>query len=490
MSRELPTRPSLEHLKKQAKALLAEQRRTQPRATLTGAQLALARDYGFSSWAALKRQVDASLRGANPRAALAFAIREGDVKGARALLDAHRELHGMLNEPLPDGAFGEIPLNRAVAQQNREMIDLLLEYGADINAKSDWWAGGFGLLENTNAAFAPTLLERGARLYPNAAAKLGMIDPLRDMVAADPDVVRLRAGDGQTPLHVAANREIADLLLDASADPDALDVDHESTPAQYLVRDHLDVSRHLISRGARTDILLAAAHGDIDRVRRFLDEDPDSVHTTVNSDYFPMRNPRAGGHIYIWTLGGGKTAHAVARDFGHDDVAALLMSRSPDELKLAIACEAGDERAVYKLLAARPELRTSHSAKERGRMADAAGRNNARAVALMLVAGWPVDALGSLGGTALHQAAWLGNLDMVRELIARGAPLEARDTNYDGTPLNWALHGSLHSWRAKEGNYAHVLHQLLDAGAVAPQDIDDLEMSDAARDALERRAAG
>ena len=490
MPRELPARPSLEHLKKQAKALLAEQRRTQPRATLTGAQLALARDYGFSSWANLKRQVEARQRAADPRAALAFAIREGNVDDARTLLAAHRDLGGMLNEPLPDGAFGEIPLNRAVAQQNRDMLDLLLAYGADINAKSAWWAGGFGLLENTNAAFAPALLERGARLYPNAAAKLAMVDELRAMVAADPGVVGIRAGDGQTPLHVAATTEIADLLLDAGAEPDALDVDHESTPAQYLVHDHLDVSRHLVARGARTDILLAAAHGDIDRVRRFLDEDAESVRTTVNGDYFPMRNPRAGGHIYIWTLGGGKTAHAVARDFGHDEVASLLMSRSPDALKLAIACEAGDERAVDELLSAHPELIGSQSAKERGHMADAAGRNNARGVSLMLRAGWPVDAIGSLGGTALHQAAWLGNPDMVRELLAHGAPLESRDATHDGTPLDWALHGSLHSWRARDGRYGDVLELLVEAGALAPRAIDDLEMSDAARDVLERRASG
>ena len=33
-----------------------------------------------------------------------------------------------------------------------------------------------------------------------------------------------------------------------------------------------------------------------------------------------MRDPRAGGTIYIWTLGSDKTAHEVAREFGHEDV--------------------------------------------------------------------------------------------------------------------------------------------------------------------------
>ncbi len=90
----------------------------------------------------------------------------------------------------------------------------------------------------------------------------------------------------------------------------------------------------------------------------------------------------------------------------------------------------------------------------------------------------------------MHQAAWLGNADMVRELIAHGAPLEARDKNHNGTPLDWAMHGSLHSWRSKDGRYVDVLELLLDAGAIAPRDPDDLEMSDAARDVLERRSAG
>ena len=57
MSRELPRRPSLDHLKKQAKELLRELRLRQPDAALTDAQHALAREYGFDSWPQLKRHV-------------------------------------------------------------------------------------------------------------------------------------------------------------------------------------------------------------------------------------------------------------------------------------------------------------------------------------------------------------------------------------------------------------------------------------------------
>src|SRR5690242_3001787 len=101
---------------------------------------------------------------------------------------------------------------------------------------------------------------------------------------------------------------------------------------------------------------MAAALGDVDRVRQHLDADPASIRTSVSEAYFPKRDPRAGGHIYIWTLGHNKTAHRVAREFGHEDVLRLLMERTPDDLKFAIACELGEEDWFRQLLAANPQL--------------------------------------------------------------------------------------------------------------------------------------
>ena len=54
MSRDLPSNPNLEHLKKQAKALLEKLRQRNADATLVDAQHALAREYGFTSWPKLK----------------------------------------------------------------------------------------------------------------------------------------------------------------------------------------------------------------------------------------------------------------------------------------------------------------------------------------------------------------------------------------------------------------------------------------------------
>ncbi|MBO9575001.1 MAG: DUF3471 domain-containing protein [Sphingobium sp.] len=55
----LPERPSLEHLKNQARKALREIRATVPGAKLADAQLQIARAYGFSSWRALKSFVEA-----------------------------------------------------------------------------------------------------------------------------------------------------------------------------------------------------------------------------------------------------------------------------------------------------------------------------------------------------------------------------------------------------------------------------------------------
>src|SRR5688500_12559453 len=58
MSRNLPPQPSLEYLRKQAKALLSELQQRNPALQLADAQHALAREYGFPSWPKLKAHID------------------------------------------------------------------------------------------------------------------------------------------------------------------------------------------------------------------------------------------------------------------------------------------------------------------------------------------------------------------------------------------------------------------------------------------------
>jgi hypothetical protein len=253
-----------------------------------------------------------------------------------------------------------------------------------------------------------------------------------------------------------------------------------------MVRDRQDVARYLVSRGCRTDVLLVSALGDEARVRQHLDSDPLAIRTSVSDECFPKRNPHGGGTIYTWTLGAGKTAHIVASDFGRDRVLRLLMERTPDELKLAIACEMGDEATANTLLASDPTLVERLTAFERRKLPDAARDGNATAVRLMLAAGFPVDARGQHGATPLHWAGFNGDGEMARDLLRYSPPLEIHDRDFDGTPLFWTIYGSEQGWRRATGNYAGTVELLLNAGAQLPEKT-DVEGSEAVRDVLRRR---
>jgi ankyrin repeat protein len=399
---------------------------------------------------------------------LGKAILAKDVARAAALLRQHPDLKRRLDEPMPGGHFDATPLLMAVWNHDRPTIELLLREGADVNAKSRWWAGGFGVLDRDPDDLTEYLISRGAVVDIHAAARLGRLDRLMALLAENPALARARGGDGQTPLHVAASVAVAEQLLAAGAEIDALDVDHESTPAQYLIRDRQDVVRYLISRGCRTDILMAAALGDLDLVQSHLDADPSAAAMTVSERWFPKENWRAGGSIYIWTLGQYKLAHEVAREFGHEDVVQLLMKRSPAVIKLAAACELGDERLLDELVTREPGFAPSATSEEARRLSDAATRNRTATVRLYLAAGWPVDARGQHGASALHWASWHGNLDMVRTILPYGPSLTLKDADHDGTPLRWAIHGSTHGWHCRTGDYASVVRALLDAGASLP----------------------
>ena len=501
MSRTLPARANLEFLTKQAKDFLHDAKagdaiaRERLRAwgppdvsdppKLADCQHALAREYGFASWPKLKAHVEA-LGATNPNDALAAALKTGQSAQVAEVLSRFPSLKATLDAHVLAGAFGATPLIVAVQQANRDTVDLLLAAGANINQRSHWWAGGFHVLEDDHG-LADFLIAHGATLDAKSAAQLGRLDDLAALLAANPRVAQMRAGDGQTPLHVAPTIAIAELLLSHGADIDARDVDHESTPAQYLVRSHPDVARFLVARGAHTDILLAAALGDLERVRGLLDADPDTIRCTVSEKYFPKRNFHAGGHIYTWTLGQGKTAHSVAREFGHDAVFRLLIDRTPDPLKLALACELGDDEAFAALLHSRPDLARTLGDEERRKLPLAAQNNNAAAVRMMLAAGWPVGEVGQHGATALHWAGFHGNAEMARAILPHQPPLEAREKDYGQTPLGWTIYGSLNGWHAERGDYAGVLELLLDAGAKAPPLTPDIKGTEAVLAILRRR---
>ena len=115
---ELPPRPSLTHLRKQAKARLSRLRTTNPNATLSDAQHVLAGEYGFASWPKLKAHVEAAA--ASPplfprltpkaRESLFFARYEASHAGSPSIEPEHLLLGLMkASEGLRNGLFARVP---------------------------------------------------------------------------------------------------------------------------------------------------------------------------------------------------------------------------------------------------------------------------------------------------------------------------------------------------------------------------------------------
>jgi ankyrin repeat protein len=455
----LPPKPNLDKQRKLAKTLALDYWRGDAAATarvhalhpkppaadkfaLADAQLVIARGYGFESWAKLKQKIDSLTK--PPLELFGAAVRDGDVEGVRALLGAHPELVEGINEPLFDFKQPAIQL----ALGNLAMLDLLIALGADINAKSAWEMGGFGILENATPEQMPALIERGAAVDVWSAAKFDMADRLREFLKSDRSLVNAKGGDGKRPLHHAASIAVAELLLDHGADIDALDDDHSSTPAQHLVSERPEVARFLLTRGARSDLLLAAALGDLDPVRKHLDEQPDAIRMRVSQDWFPMIDTaKNGGHIYQWTLGFYASAFDLARKHGHQTVLDLLLERAGPLDRLLDALWNGDTAAADAILASSPGLVEQAPPNATRLVADAARNNKTDAVEAMLARGFPVTATSQHGAMPLHWAAWHGNPDMVRAVLRHHPPLDAGDRDHDGTAMGWLIHGAVGGWK-------------------------------------------
>lgn len=504
--RELPARPNLEHLKNQAKKLQRQAIEADTSAwarfeaagvetsppKLADALHVIAREHGFDNWPALKLHVE--IASDDAIAALTAAINANDAKLVRDVLRRHASLRERINEPLPGISFDTPAIVAAVHSNNREMVDALLDAGANINERSRWWAGGFGVLDSARPEMAEYLIARGATVDIHAAARLGKRERVLELLEQDPELVHARGGDGQLPLHFAATVDIAALLLEYGAEIDARDIDHESTAAQYMVceRQYMewrepfrhDVAQLLISRGAQTDILMASAIGDVALVERILNDDPDTVRTTVSERNFPKRDPKSGGCIYFYGFGMTKSPHMVARQFGHKAIFDLLMQRSAPWLRLVQAAENGDEALVREIMQEHPALFARLSGNAARRIIGTALRNNAGAVELLLKQGWPATATLDNQQTALHYAAWHGNVLMARALIEHGAAVNVLETEHGGSPLGWALHGSLHSWERDKGDYPGVARALLAAGASVPAAERPPEGIDAALEAV------
>jgi ankyrin repeat protein len=505
MTKTLPPHPNLEYEKKQAKALfkayqagapdaVARVRQYHPRlqnvpATgipperfkLSDAQLVIAREYGLSSWPQLKHQIETLREGLDETfRQFARAVQDGQTSRVRELLDAHPALAKRINDPV----IGfDAPAIVIAAGAGRDMLDVLLERGADLNAKSAWWAGAFGVLHGAKHDLAQYLIERGATVDVHAAAEQGMMDVLRQLIQADPALVDAKGPDGQRPLHFARSTEVIDYLLEHGADIHARDVDHCGTAAQWMLGDRSPLCRYLLERGAEPDIFMACALGDTDLVNTLLDDDPDALNSRIGQDNLP-RVPRAPGlHIYVYTLGDNQSPHQVARKYGHRPLYQMLLERSSPQRRFVAACERADAETTRSILREFPDMAAALPQGDQRLLADAAWNNQLDAVWVMLDAGFDPHVRGADDSTPLDRAAFHGFVEVVRLLLKHNPPLNLTN-RYGGRPLDTALYGSVHSWR-RDGDFPATVEALIQAGsAVRP---DAFPTGNAAVDAVLRR---
>jgi hypothetical protein len=488
-SRVLPSRPDLEQQQKQAKELLAQfaegevEARARVRAALpdkrqivlADAQFVVAREYGFVSWAALKRHIESLAdAGRSPEQLVHDAFSRRDAGAVRRVLASNAAFRARIDDPV--FSFNS-PAIVSFAD-DPAMVEVLLDFGADPNRRSDWWAGGFHALHVATGAAAEKLLAAGAIPDACAAAHLDRADLLARMIDEDPACVHQRGGDGQRPLHFARSREVIDLLLSAGADPDARDLDHRSTAAQWMLAGargagRYDLARYLVHHGATPDIFLAAALGLTDRARAMFERQPELLDLRTGRGEYGEQPP-SSHHIYFWTIGAHRSPLEVAAQFEQHETLVAMTSVATPLRRFLLACRQRDEPAARAVLSEHAHLLDDLRPEDHRLVSDAAWNADAGAVALMMSLGFDPRTPGHDAGTALHCAAWQGSAATVGALLEHErarALLGIRDAHYQATPLGWCCHGSLHGDASRD--HAAVAELLLEAGARPGPDTND-----------------
>jgi ankyrin repeat protein len=185
---KLPARANLEHLKNEAKQRLKTMRSQSPAVRLSEAQLLVARSYGFPSWRKLKSHVDA-LNDFGQQ--LINAVHVGDLETIRKVLDSHPELVNagadLPRHDRPSDALALRLIHLAIAEAKIDVLRLLIERGADLNARNaDGRLPLHDCFELNHDDFAKILLDAGAVPDVCTAAAYGIHGRLQEILRNDP----------------------------------------------------------------------------------------------------------------------------------------------------------------------------------------------------------------------------------------------------------------------------------------------------------------
>ena len=410
-----------------------------------------------------------------PRAEYIEAVNNGDAERVKTVLADNDALREFIDAPW--FAFDAPAIVFAAASGNRELIKVLLDAGADIDVKSNWWAGGTSALQHTagamlsyNRELAEYLIEQGATIDAHAAAGLDMSDTLATLIRENPDVVNAPGSDGMSPLHFAATPRIAELLLQNGADINLRDRDHNGTPAQWTMRRRAEVCRYLLEQGAEADVVLYCAMGDVERAKAEFQNNPELLNLRIN-----VKSPKGyvipnldsqqthevpGGHVYAYQVGPTMPLLEIALQSKQMAIVDLLID-SGYEINLRdwyVLVGQGPKR-FDTLVKGFLEKGWDINARQKHRRGMwtplhwVAQRGLTNGVACLLANGADPNVTDNKGQTPLHFIAQKGvGKNQAALLIEHGADLNARDDSGQ-TPLDYAK-------RAKRKTVATFLTEL------------------------------
>ena len=345
---DLPARPSPDHLRREARDLLRAAQAGDPAAagriravsaaqTLAAAQLALAREYGFASWARLKAEVEARTTDLAWQAEVFCEASIGDGTGRAARMLAAR----------PELAGYNLATAVILGDAARVRAELARDPGlaTRVDARSGWTPLHAACASRWHA-FDPARaggLLAVARLLLDAGADPGGRAPGRP-----------GRGGGWTPLRCAvagaANPQIVGLLLERGAVPD----DHDLYLARFGGDDRQSLRlllRHAVDVAGLAEQALAApvSLGDTEGVRLLLDAGADPRRYAAD-DAEPA-----------------SAAYEAVRSGGPDELLDLLLSHGADPGR-----PGRDGRSPYTLAIAMGRADLAEVLRRHGAAADAA----------------------------------------------------------------------------------------------------------------------
>ena len=493
MSSPLPDRPNLEQLKKQAKSLLAAARGMEPaalkrfaalpafartateldpsRLALHDAQSVIAREHGFSSWNALREEVEVrtlsfeaavdefvrcATGGASGRAERLLALQPGiasasfhtalvlgDANAVDRQLRAHPELATQPGGPQNWEALLYVChtcMHNAVPARLEGLMAIardLCSLGANPNAEYHW---------NWHPELPRTALW-GALC---AVAHLPLAELLLDAGAKPTDGVstHIAGGRGDLPALELLHRYGLNVDgLSGGVPPLVYMMGFGTNPAGPLwLLEHGANPNLAWGDEAEAPLHVAARRWDVPMVEHLVRHGAD-----------PLRRRKDGC-----------TPHTVAEMYGNHDIAVRLLALgAEDELspleRFIAACSRADGAAARAMLAARPSLRSELRPEHHLMLHRPAERGDAAVLETMLAGGFEPDARDKDNVTPLHRAAMGGHVDAVRTLLAHGANVNALDGMFSATPLVWAVEGRGHP--SPEADHVGVARELIAAGS-------------------------